>query len=166
MNYTEAKEKIDALLTEAKEKLDSLGIAATAETELVENKISETESEPLMILGSIALTMDGLEEDDTYYVSIEARIEGGEVNSEALAEAEPKFKERISAAYERLAASENKRATLLEMGKEVDEEMERIYREEVEREARAMKRDLKIAIIGSAVLVLIVAAAVLIKLLV
>lgn len=153
MIYTEAKEKIEALLNEAKAKLEPLGLNLSLETELVENQISETESEPLMIIGSVALTMDGLTEDDTYYVSIEATVEGTEVSDESLEEATPKFLDRIEAVYERLSAAEDKTATLIEMGKEVDEELERLYEEEVARNERAMKRDLKLAIIGTAAIV-------------
>ena len=163
MTYTEAKEKIEALLTEARAKLEPLGITVSTETELVENRISETEVEPLMLLGAVALTMDGLTEDDTYYVSIEARIEDGEVSDAALEEAVPKFHDRIDAVYERLSAAEDKTATLVEMGKEVDAELERLYEEEVARSERAMKRDLKLAIIGSAAIIILVIVAVILS---
>ena len=163
MNYTEAKEKINALLDEAKAKLDTLGILVSTEVELVENHITDNESEPLLILGAVALTMEGLTEDDTYYISIDARIEGGEVEDGALEEATPKFLERIDAAYDRLSAAEDKTATLLDMGREVDEELERLYQAEVEREARARRRDLKMAITGAAVLLLATVIALVIK---
>ena len=153
MIYTEAKEKIEAMLSEAKAKLDALGIDVTCECELVENKISEEESEPLLVLGSLALTMDGLTEDDTYYISVEAKIEEGAVSDEAFDEAVPRFNERVESAYARLADAEDKKTTLIEMGKEIDAELERLYEEEVARAQRAMKRDLKLAIIGTAIIV-------------
>ena len=163
MKYTEAKEKIEALLSEAAAKLEALGITVSCETELIENHISETESEPLMILGSVALTMDGLTEDDTYYVSVEARIDDGEVSDEAIASAEPKFRTRIDEAYERLEAAEDRKAELVNMGLEVDAELERLYEEELARSERAMKRDLMIAAIGTGVLVAAVIIAIIIS---
>ena len=152
MIYTEAKEKIIAMLDEAKAKLDTLGINVSCEIEVIENKISETESEPLLLLGALALTMDGLTEDDTYYISIEAKVEGGECDAAALDEAAPGFFSRVDAAYDRLAAAEDKTATLLDMGREIDEELERLYQAEVERERMLMKRDLKTAFIGAGVI--------------
>ena len=166
MIYTEAKEKIEAALALAKEKLDSLGINVSCECELVENKISEEESEPLLVLGSLALTMDGLGEDDTYYISVEAQVDGGEVNDEALEEAMPKFNERVESVYARLSAAEDKMAALVEMGKEIDAELERLYEEEVARAQRAIKRDLKLAVIGTALLIAAVIVAFVIKALV
>lgn len=153
MIYTEAKEKIEAALALAKEKLDSLGINVSCECELVENKISEEESEPLLVLGSLSLTMDGLGEEDTYYISVEAQIDGGEVNDAALEEAMPKFNERVESVYARLTAAEDKKSALIEMGLEIDAELERLYEEEVARAQHAMKRDLKLAIIGTAVVI-------------
>lgn len=163
MIYTEAKEKITALLNEAKAKLDTLGISVATESEIIENKITDEESEPLLIMGALALTAEGFSEDDTYYISIDARVEGGEVDEAAIDEAAPKFHERVDAAYARLSAAEDMSATLLEMGREVDEELERIYQAEIEREQRLMKRDLKIALMGAGVILLATVIALIIK---
>ena len=163
MLYTEAKEKISAILDEAKAKLDALGITVSPEVELIENKLSETESEPLLIMGALALTAEGLTEDDTYYISIDARIEDGEVDGAAIDEALPKFTARVHEAFERLNAAEDKTATLLEMGREVDEELERLYEAELERERMLRQRDLKTAFIGVGLIVVAAILALIIK---
>lgn len=166
MNFNEAKKKIDAALGTAEEKLAGLGITVTRELEVTENQISECESETLYIIGSLALTGEGLTEDDTYYLSIEARVEAGEVSEEALDEAIAKFDARALEAYERLSQAEDKLATLVLMGKEVDEELERVYAEEAAKNEKAIKKDLKLAIIGTVgIIVLVVLAVVLSKLL-
>lgn len=163
MKFTEAKEKIEALLAAAGERITAAGVKVTPETELIENQISETEAEPLMLLGSLALYTDGMGEDDVYYISVEAKIEGGEVSDEALEAAMPKFDARVAEAAERLSAAEDKTETLLAMGREVDAELERLYEEEARRNEAAMKRDLKIAIIGSAAIIVLVVLAVIIS---
>ncbi|MBR7116164.1 MAG: hypothetical protein IKC87_00435 [Clostridia bacterium] len=166
MNFNEAKKKIDAALGTAEEKLAGLGITVTRELEVTENQISECESETLYIIGSLALTGEGLTEDDTYYLSIEARVDAGEVSEEALDEAIAKFDARALEAYERLSQAEDKLATLVLMGKEVDEELERVYAEEAAKNEKAIKKDLKLAIIGTVgIIVLLVLAVVLSKLL-
>ena len=156
MIYTEAKARIEELLDNAKKTLEMDGITVTTEIEVIENKITDTESEPLAVLGSIALSAEGLTEDDTYYISIEAKIEAGEVSSEALEEAIPGFMERVNSAQDRLSAAEDKTATLVEMGKEVDEEIERRYAEEALKRELAMKRDLKLALFGTGAIILFV----------
>ncbi len=163
MNYTEAKARLDALLEDAKRTLDMPGLIVMADTELVENTITPDQSEPLLILGVLALSAEGLGEDDTFYVSAEAKIEGGEVDGEALEEAIVAFNTRLDEAHARLAASEDIAATILDMGREIDEELERIYAEEVAKSERAMKRDVKMAIIGAVGIFAIVILAVILS---
>ena len=163
MNYTEAKAKIEEYLGMANSIFEGLGIRVNTDIEIAENQISEEESEPLLILGSVALSADELTEDDTFYISVDARIEDGEVDGEMLTEALKDFESRCEAIYERLNPSENKAATIIELGREVDEELERIYQEEVERNERAIMRDLKVAIFGTIATLLFVIAATIIS---
>ena len=163
MNYTEAKARLDALLEDAKNTLDMPGLIVMADTELIENTISQDETEPLLMLGVLALSADGLGEDDTFYISAEAKIEGGEVDEEALEESIVKFNTRLDEAHARIAASDDIAATVLDMGREVDEELERIYAEEVAKSERAMKRDVKMAIIGAVGIFAIVILAVILS---
>ena len=163
MNYTEAKAKLDALLEDAKSALNLPGLVVMAETEVIENAISESESEPLLILAVLALSAEGLTEDDTYYISAEAKIEGGEIDESALEDAIARFNARLGEANERLSAAEDIPATVIAMGKEVDDELERIYAEEVARSERAMKRDLKTAVIGAVGIFVVVILAVILS---
>ena len=159
MKFIEAKAKLEELLGKAKDSLAIDGIIASVELDITENPISDEESEPIMMLGSVALTAEGLGEEDTYYISVEARVEAGEVDGEALEDAIAKFNVRVSAAAARLTAAEDKTATLVLMGKEIDDELQRIYDEESARSEKLIKRDLMRAIIGSAaVLVFVIAA--------
>ena len=166
MNLNEAKKKIDEALGAKEAKLKELGITVTKELEVTENQISENESEALYIIGSLALTGEGLNEDDTYYLSIEARVEAGEVNEKALDEQITAFISRAEVAYDRLSAADDKLATLVLMGKEIDEELEKVYAEEAAKNEKAIKKDLKLAIIGTVgIIILVVLAVVLSKLL-
>ncbi|MBR2930807.1 MAG: hypothetical protein IKC32_06215 [Clostridia bacterium] len=163
MKYIEAKERLEALVADAKDKLDIVGVEVTSECEVAENSVSDTEAEPLMILASLALSAEGLSEDDTYYISAEAVVEDGEVNEDALNGAIERFNARVDEAAERLGAAADPKEMLLTMGKEIDEELERIYNEEVARSERAMKKDIKIALLATLALALVVIAAVVIS---
>ena len=159
MKFIEAKAKLEELLESARSALTIDGITTSVELDVTENQISEEESEPIMMLGSVALTAEGFGEEDTYYISAEARVEGGEVDDEALGDAIAKFNTRVEAAVARLNSAEDKPATLLLMGKEIDDELQRIYEEEAARSERLIKRDLMRAIIGSAAILLFVIGA-------
>lgn len=159
MKFIEAKAKLEELLGKAKDALTIDGITVSTELDITENPISDEESEPIMILGSVALTAEGFGEEDTYYISAEARIEGGEANDAALEDAIARFNTRLDAAVARLSAADDKSATLLQMGKEIDDELQRIYEEEAARSERLIKRDLMRAIIGSAAILLFVIGA-------
>ena len=159
MKFIEAKAKLEELLEGARAALAIDGITASVELDITENPISEEESEPIMILGSVALTAEGFGEEDTYYISVEARVEAGEVDAEAIEDSIAAFNTRVEAAVARLTAADDKAATLLLMGKEIDDELQRIYDEEAARSERLIKRDLMRAIIGTAAVLIFVIGA-------
>lgn len=158
MNANEAKLQIEEALGRAADELSAIGVSTLAEVEIIENQINDDEVEPIMVFGSLELSAEGLDEDDIFYLSLEAKVTGGEVDSEALAEAISALPERIMLIKTRLEGSEDMTAAIREMSHEADAELEAKYIEELERENARVKRDLKIAI-AAAVIMFIVAVA-------
>jgi len=158
MNVSKAKEKIENALKFAEMELSGLGINVTSELEVAGNELDGGEVDVLMLLGSLAISADGLTEDDTYYDSIDVKVTADEVDENLLENAVNAFCERVSAIKTRLAIAEDPAAAVKEMGLEVDRELETKYREEMAREHKAVKRDLRIAIIATVGLLLVALA--------
>lgn len=155
MNVNEAKAKIEAALNAAVAELDGLGASVSAEVEVTGNELDGGEVDVLMLLGSLAITADGLTEEDTYYDSIDVKVTADEVNDTLLDNAIAAFSERVADIKTRLASAENAAEAVKAMGLEVDLELETKYREEMEREHKAVKRDLKLAVFATAALLLV-----------
>lgn len=155
MNVTDAKLKIEDALATARTELAGLGADIKDELDVMENELKDGGSEVINIIGALALSAEGLTEEDTFYLSIEAKVEGGEVDETLLSEALGAFHERVAKVKDRLAAAENISEAIKEMDREIDEELEAKYREEMERTNKAVKRDLKIAIGATVAIVLI-----------
>lgn len=155
MNVNEAKLLIEKTLGDAADKLGEVGVDTLAEVEVIENQINDCEVEPLMVFGSLALSAEGLSEDDIFYLSIEAKVRDGEVDAEALDEAVAALPERVELIKARLSGKENMAEAIREMSAEADAELEARYIEELERENARVKRDLKIAIVAAVVMLIV-----------
>lgn len=158
MNVNEAKLLIEKALGVAADELGKIGVDTLAEVEIIDNRINDDEVEPLMVFGSLALSAVGLDEDDIFYLSIEAKVIDGEVDAEALNEAVAALPERVELIKNRLAGSEDMAAAIREMSAEADAELESKYIEELERENARVKRDLKIAIVAAVVMFVVAVA--------
>ena len=155
MKVNEAKERIEVALGAAETALSGLGANITSELEVTGNELDGGEVDVLMLLGSLAISADGLTENDTYYDSIDVKVTDDEVNDALLENAISAFTERVVNIKMKLSASKNVAETIKAMGQAVDRELEMKYREEMEREHKAVKRDLKIAIFATAALLLV-----------
>ena len=163
MNVNEAKQRIESTLAAAETLLSGLGINVTSEIEVTGNELDGGEVDVLMILGSLAISADGLTEDDTYYDSIDVKVSGDEIDEGVLENAIAAFCERVADIKAKLAGASDPAEAVRQMGLAVDEELETKYREELAREHKAVKRDLKIAIIATAALLLVGLACVIIS---
>jgi hypothetical protein len=155
MNVSIAKQRIEDALKAAEATLAGLGINVTSEIEVTGNELDGGEVDVLMILGSLAISADGLTEDDTYYDSIDIKVSGDEVDDNVLENAIAAFGKRVADIKAKLAGAEDPAEAVRAMGLAVDEELETKYREELAREHRAVKRDLKIAIFATAALLIV-----------
>ena len=155
MNLNEAKIAIDEALKRAEAQLDIPGLKLTREIEVAENELNDGTTEALMVLGSLAISAEGLTEDDTYYLSIDAKVNAGEVDEALLGKSVAALPERVNAIKARLAEADDVAEAVKAMGLEVDEELETKFREELAREHGAVKRDLKLAIFATAAMLLV-----------
>ena len=158
MNVNEAKLLIEKTLGEAKDTLNTIGVHTLVEVEVIENQINDMECEPIMVFGSLALSADGVDPDDVFYLSLEARVIEGEVDGEALGEAILPFGDRVEVIKARLDGREDMAEAIREMSYEADCELESSYIRELERENMRVKRDLKIAIVAAIVMFVVAVA--------
>ncbi len=158
MTLLEAREKAEAALKAAEDALKGTGAQVLAELEVAENDLGDGESEALLILGTVALTTEELTEEDTYYISFEAKVTEGEVDEAELEGAIDEFLAKANNVADRLNAGTGATEVIKELDREVDEKLEAEYNEAVDAAHRAIKRDIKIAIIAIAVLLVVAVA--------
>ena len=162
MIANEAKIRIEEALGAAAEELNIEGVLTKSEVEIVTNTLEDGTEEELMVFGSLAIFAEGLTEDETFYLSLEAKVNEGEVDSEALEMAISALPRRVAVIKSRLAAEEDKAAAIRVIGEEVDRELEAQYMAEVERQQKRATRDLVMALVATGAILLASFAAVII----
>ena len=155
MKYTEAKEKIEALLAESKAKLEALGVTAIDEVEVAENDLGDGESEIMKVFGSIAVKTPELTEDEVFYLSVDLDVYEDEIEDSDVAGATDEFGAALGELIARLEAEEDKSAAIRKLGQEIDEAIEADAKAELARTDKATKRDLMIATIALGIIAVI-----------
>lgn len=158
MILTDARNKAEAALKTAENTLVGYGLKLVTELEVAENDLGEGESEALLVLGTIALSTDELSEDDTYYISFEAKVTDGEVDDTELEAAIAEFFDKVNSVADRLNMGPDATTVIKVLDREVDEEIEAEYREAVDAAHRAVKRDMKVIIFAIVVLLVVAVA--------
>ena len=155
MKYTEAKQKVEALLADAKARLEAYGVMADSAVEVVENEVEGGEVDILKVFGSIGVGTAELTEDEIFYLSMDLDVYDEEIDDEDYNAAEKEFGEALGELTARLEGADDKSGAIRELGREIDEALERAHREELERTDRATRRDLTVAVIALVALILV-----------
>lgn len=155
MKYTEAKEKIEALLAESKAKLEALGVSAVKEVEIAENDLGDGESEIMKVFGSIAVKTPELTEDEVFYLSVDLDVYEDEIEDSDVAGATAEFGEALGELLARLEAEDDKSEAIRRLGQEIDEAIEAEARAELAKTDKATKRDLIIATVALGIIAVI-----------
>lgn len=158
MTLLEARETAEAALKSAEEILKDTGANVLTALEVAENDLGDGNSEALLVLGTVSLTTEELSEEDTYYISFEANVSDGEVNADELNDAIDAFITNATYVASRFNEGTSATEVIRELDREVDERLEAEYNEAVEAAHRATKRDIKMAIIAIAVLLVVAVA--------
>lgn len=155
MRYTEAKERVEALLGEAKAKLEALDVMAIMDVEVAENDLGEGESEVMKVFGSIAVKTPELTEDEVFYLSVDLDVYEDEIDDEVIDGATAEFKEALGELVARLESEEDKTAAIRTLGQEIDAAIEAEAKAELEKADKATKRDLIVASIALGIIAVV-----------
>ncbi|MBQ2793916.1 MAG: hypothetical protein IJF05_04385 [Clostridia bacterium] len=151
MTVNELKIALEGEMQWARELLSGIeGIEYSAEVEGSE--------ESSYTFGAVMLGTEGMSDEDRIYISLEVDINDDDtVDKEELDGQIESFRENLSEIAAALKDSEDKTATILEVGKRIDAELDAAYAAELERINRETSDRLWIAI-GATAVILVVAA--------
>ncbi len=160
MTVGELKIALQGEMDWAKELLSDIeGIEFSAEVEGSEDS-SYT-------FGVVMLGTAGMTDDERIYISLEADINSDDtVDAEGFASAVESFRSGLCDIAAVLRESDDKAAALSEIGKRIDEELDKAYAAELDRINRETSDRVKIAIGATAVLLLVAAVCIAVKLIV
>ncbi len=158
MTISELKTRLNEEMEWAKELLSDIdGIEFSADVEGSEDS-SYT-------FGVVMIGTAEMSEEEKIYISLEADIDGDDnVDGEDFAKQVESFRIGLSDIAAALRASDDKHKTLSEIGKKIDEELDEAYSKELERINRETSERLKIAIGATAVILIVAAVCIAVKL--
>ncbi len=160
MTVSELKIALQSEMDFAKELLSDIdGIEYSAEVEGSEDS-SYT-------FGVVMLGTAGMTDEERIYISLEADINADDtVDAEDFGKQVESFRAGLCDIAAALRASDDKTATLLEIGKRIDAELDEAYAKEMERINRETSERLWIAIGATAVILVVAAVCIAVKLIV
>ncbi len=151
MTVNETKQRIE---NELKAVAESFGDAASLVKYGVDVEVNNIEGAPVdvtYIFGSLSIGPEGAEDDDRLYLPLDAELDDNDtVNEERFEENLAMFKQRAEAIRARILASDDYNAEIKTIIEEFDNDMDKKYREELERINKIAKRNLTIAAITAA----------------
>lgn len=158
MTVNELKIELKKEMEWAKELLSDIeGIEYTADVE-------ESEGSSYTF-GVVMLGTEGMTEEERIYISLEADINADDTVDEAdLKEQVDAFRTGLCDIAAILRGSDDKHATLLEIGSKIDEELDRAYAAELDKINRESSERLWIAIGATAVILVVAAICIAVKL--
>ena len=114
--------------------------------------------------GVVMIGAPGMSDDERIYISLETDINDDDtVNKEDLDEQAESFRIGLSDIAAALRASEDKAATLSEIGTKIDEKLDEAYAEELAKIDRESSERLKIAIGATLTILLLAAGCIIVK---
>ena len=114
--------------------------------------------------GVVMIGVPGMSDDERIYISLETDINDDDtVNKEDLDEQAESFRIGLSDIAAALRASEDKAATLSEIGTKIDEKLDEAYAEELAKIDRESSERLKIAIGATLTILLLAAGCIIVK---
>ncbi|MBQ8371329.1 MAG: hypothetical protein IJX38_00100 [Clostridia bacterium] len=155
MTVNEAKDIIQAELDEAKSALSSLAITVKDEIQETKNDTDDG-TETVFLFGALAIYAEGMKDDDTLLVPLEAELDAdGGVACESLNAARAEFSRKVASIKARLEGASDLSAEITLLSHEVDEELERKYEERLARLNATMKRNIIMALATAAIFAVI-----------
>lgn len=163
MTIENAKKLIESELVAAAELFRDTAIVTDYCVEDTKNETDEG-AETVDLFGVISLRTQGGDESGALFVPLNAELDSyGEVDEARLNESISGFRAKMEDYCKRLKEAPNVNEAMAELNREIDEELDRNYREQLARLDAATKKNLKIAIIATVALLAVAAVCFLIK---
>lgn len=166
MTINEAKIRLDEEMKYADSLLSDIdGIKYYARVDET-TRDDDGEVRTVFLFGAIMLATPEMEDEDRVYLSLDAEIDINDNIDTATFEADAaKLRARLEKIRERLLSAEDKAAEIAAIGKDIDREIDEEYRAEIERLNASTKHNLKVAMMGAALLLVVAAVCILVKIL-
>ena len=165
MTIIEARARLEEEMRHAEEMLSGIdGVICEARVEETSHTDDNGEESVAFLFGAVMLCAEGAQDKDKMYLSVNTEIDiDGNVDEDKLDVEASALRARLAPMRERLIAAEDKAAEIEAIGKEIDAELDERYRAEVERLNASTKNNLKVAIMGCAVMAIIALVCILIE---
>ena len=123
------------------------------------------ESNGSYLFGVVMLATPGMADDEKIYISLEADMDiDNNVDRDSFEKARTAFRARINGICDTLSAFGDPISALASVAKEIDEELDAEYQAELAKIERETKDRIRIAISATAVLLLVAAIAIVVRL--
>ena len=123
------------------------------------------ESNGSYLFGVVMLATPGMADDEKIYISLEADTDiDNNVDRDSFEKARTAFRARINGICDTLSAADDPISALANVAKEIDKELDAEYQAELAKIERETKDRIRIAISATAVLLLVAAIAIVVRL--
>ena len=163
MKLDEVNELFYAELDAAKTRLEEVGLIALPSLEVEKNELEGGGIEIISVLATLAVSAEGLSEEDTLYICMSEEPTEYDFDSESCEESVREFRNHVDLLIELAEASEDKAEALRKVCRRIDREIEEKYQAEIDKTNEAVKKNLRTAIIATVALLAVAALCILLK---
>lgn len=127
---------------------------------------AEVESNGSYLFGVVMLANPGMAEDEKIYISLEADMDiDNNVDRDSYEKAKAAFRTRIGGICDTLSSVNDPASAVVGIAKEIDAELDAEYQAELAKIERETKDRIRIALMATALLLVVAAAAIVVRLL-
>ena len=169
ISINEAKAYLENEIEKAKGMFEGLPVTVKGDVSTTYND-TEVGEELISMFGAVSISTEELEESEIVFLSLDAEViyspstDTAVVDSTLLDERRDDFVARLAEIKTRLEGSDNVSATIRELNKEMDEQLQKEYEEMLEKLNASSKSNLKFALICAGALLAVAAICILINL--
>ena len=152
MTVNQTKERIEKELLAIKESFGDAAYLVDYSVEVEENNIDGAPVDITCVFGSLSIGPEGSEGNDRLYLPLDAELDDDDnIDEEAFEENLEMFKERVEEIKKVILSSDDYNEAVKSIITNFDAEMEKKYKEEIERLNRISRRNLIVAAIATAI---------------
>ena len=169
ININEAKVYLENEIEKAKGMFENLPVTVRGDVSTTYND-TESGEELISMFGAVSISTEELEENEILFLSLDAEViyspstDTAVVDTALLDERRDELFEKLGEIRTRLEGAENASATIRELNKEIDEQLQAQYQQMLEKLNASSKSNLKFALICTAALLVVAAICIVINL--